>query len=129
MSKPAHSLRHFSIQCDDVDRAKRFYEAVFGWRIEPWGPPNYYQIYPEFPDRTVTGDLRERHEPLTGSGERGFECTFGVTDLAPIAAAVVASGGTIAMPEFRIEGVGNLIYFIDTEGNRVGAMKYDRRSE
>ncbi len=32
------------------------------------------------------------------------------------------------MPEYRIEGVGNVFYFIDTEGNRVGAMKYDKRA-
>jgi hypothetical protein len=28
----------------------------------------------------------------------------------------------------RIETVGELIYFTDTEGNRVGAMKYDSPS-
>ncbi len=29
------------------------------------------------------------------------------------------------MPKMRIETVGELIYFDDTERNRVGAMKYD----
>jgi len=28
------------------------------------------------------------------------------------------------MAKFRIETVGDLIYFEDTEGNRVGAMQY-----
>jgi hypothetical protein len=35
-------LRHVAINADDVQRARRFYEAVFGWRFEPWGPPNFY---------------------------------------------------------------------------------------
>jgi len=29
------------------------------------------------------------------------------------------------MQKSRIETVGTLVYFEDTEGNRVGAMKYD----
>lgn len=36
MPMPA-PLRHFAIIAADVDRAKAFYEAVFGWRIEPLG--------------------------------------------------------------------------------------------
>jgi predicted enzyme related to lactoylglutathione lyase len=121
-------LAYFLIHCDDVERGKRFYEAVFGWHIEPWGPPDYYLIFPQWPDRSMTGGLYPRSEPLTGTGLRGFECTFSVAELEPVAAAVVANGGEIDVPEYRIEGVGNLIYFIDTEGNRVGAMKYDTRA-
>ena len=121
-------LAYFLIHCDDVERAKRFYEAVFGWRIEAWGPPDYYLIFPKWPDRSQTGGLFPRSEPLTGTGARGFECTFSVAELAPIAKAVVANGGAIDVPEYRIEGVGNLLYFVDTERNRVGAMKYDARA-
>lgn len=120
-----NTLAHFSIACDDVERAKRFYEAVFGWRIEAWGPPEYYLILPEHPSRKLTGDLHKRREPLSGTGLRGFECTISVADVRGTAAAVVAHGGRIARPEYRIEGVGNVIYFDDTEGNRFAAMKYD----
>ena len=35
-----------------------------------------------------------------------------------------ADGGKVTMAKFRIETVGDLIWFEDTEGNRVGAMKY-----
>jgi hypothetical protein len=120
-------LSHFSIYCDDVDRAKKFYEAVFGWHIEPWGPPNYYLIFPLYPDRSTSGDLRERDEPLAKNAGRTYECTFSVADLRAIETAVRAHGGSIDMPEMRIDGVGHLLYFIDSEGNRVGAMKMDRR--
>jgi uncharacterized protein len=121
-----NKLSHFSIACDDVERAKRFYAAVFGWHIEAWGPPNYYLIFPEWPDRTVTGDVHQRHQPLSGAGLRGFECTFSVADMRKIQDAVVANGGRVDAPEFRIEGVGNCMFFLDTEGNRFGTMKYDR---
>ena len=28
----------------DVPRARDFYQKVFGWSFEPWGPPNFYLI-------------------------------------------------------------------------------------
>ena len=122
----ANNLRHFAIECDDVERAKTFYEQVFGWTINPWGPPGFYQIVTGTPDSPgVLGALQERHAPLEGAGSRGFQATFGDEDLAPVIRAVRACGGRVVMPEHRIEGVGNLIYFEDTEGNRVGVMKYD----
>ena len=33
------------IQADDIERARRFYERVFGWRFESWGPPDFYLIH------------------------------------------------------------------------------------
>ncbi len=40
----AATFQHFAINADDVQHAKRFYEGVFGWRFNPWGPPNFYQM-------------------------------------------------------------------------------------
>jgi len=51
--------------------------------------------------------------------------TVAVDDLAATRDAVLAAGGRITMEPFHIDGVGTLIWIEDTEGNRVGAMKYD----
>jgi predicted enzyme related to lactoylglutathione lyase len=48
-----------------------------------------------------------------------------VEDLKATIAAIEAGGGRILMQPYRIEGVGELIYFEDTEGNLVGAMQYE----
>lgn len=122
----ANNLRHFAIECDDVERARAFYEHVFGWEIRPWGPPGFYQIFTGVPESPgVQGALQKREAPLSGDGSHGVQPTFGVEDLASIIREVEANGGRLVMPEYRIEGVGNLIYFEDPEGNRIGAMKYD----
>ena len=119
---PNH-INHFEIEADDVERAKRFYENVFGWKITPWGPPNYYLIDT---GGGIRGDIRERTHPL-GPGNAGFVCTVTVDDLQAIKEAVVTNGGKIVMPEMKIDGVGNLFYCTDTEGHRVGVMQMDNR--
>jgi predicted enzyme related to lactoylglutathione lyase len=40
----APTLKHFSINADDIARARRFYEKIFGWTFQPWGPPDFYMI-------------------------------------------------------------------------------------
>jgi predicted enzyme related to lactoylglutathione lyase len=117
------TLRHFAINADDVQRAKHFYESVFGWTFDPWGPPNFYQV--KNAGSGFLGALQERRELVPGAVMRGYEVSMGVADIRATMAAVEAGGGRIVMQPFRIEGVGELIYFEDTEGNLVGAMQYD----
>jgi predicted enzyme related to lactoylglutathione lyase len=120
----ANNVNHFAIECDDVERAKRFYETVFGWRIVPWGPPDYYQVITgSAAAPAILGDLRTRREPLSGTGNRGFECTISVQSLKDMMAAIEANGGRIVSRPYRIEGVGDIAYFEDTEGNRAGLMQ------
>ena len=122
---PNH-IRHFAVQADEVDRARAFYEAVFAWRFEAWGPPNFYLIRTGAEgDRGLQGALQERQQPLSGTGTRGFECTVGVEDLEAVLMAIPRHGGAVVSLPFTIEGVGRLAFFEDTEGNRVGAMQYD----
>jgi predicted enzyme related to lactoylglutathione lyase len=113
-------VRFFAIAADDVERARTFYARVFGWTFEDWGPPGFYLIH----GAGLPGALQGRDAPPTGTGLRGFEMTIGVDDVGAIAAAVEEAGGKVVMQKFRIETVGDLIYFEDTEGNRVGAMRY-----
>lgn len=117
------TFRHFAINADDTARARSFYEGVFGWRFDPWGPPDFYQV--KNAGRGLLGALQGRRELVPGVRMAGFENSFGVGDLKATIAAIEAGGGKIVMPPYRIEGVGELIYFEDTEGNLVGAMQYD----
>lgn len=121
-----NNLASFAIHVDDTDRAAAFYTAVFGWRFEPWGPPGFYLIHTgDDADPGVLGLMHKRHQPRTGTGLNGFECTFSVDDVDAIQAAVEANGGTMTMQKSPIPTVGTLIRFLDTEGNDVGAMKYE----
>lgn len=121
-----NNLRSFGITADDVARARVFYERVFGWRFEPWGPPEFYLIHTgDDRDPGIQGLLHKRREPVNGTGMTGFECTIGVEQIDPIIRSIEANGGTVVMPKFQIPTVGTGIYFKDTEGNFVGAMQYE----
>ena len=121
----AHNVVHFAIHADDVERARHFYENVFGWKFEAWGPPGFYNITTGADDHPgIQGALHGRDEPLSGSGVRGFTCTVAVEHLDQIRQRVIANGGTIVYEEVEIPGIGRLTHFVDTEGNEVSAMEY-----
>jgi predicted enzyme related to lactoylglutathione lyase len=122
-----NTIAHFAIQADDVDRARRFYGDVFGWRFEAWGPPGFYRIHTgDDANPGIEGALYARTTPRTGNDAMvGYRCTISVTDLDSTTAAVVAQGGRIRHEKSTIPGVGSLIEFEDPEGNIVCAMQYD----
>lgn len=126
------NLASFAIHADDVQRAKTFYENVFGWRFEAWGPPGFFLIATGDEDSPgVQRILHARQESRAGGGSNGgalngIEPTFAVDDLEAVETAVVGAGGTITVPRSPIPTVGTLIRFLDTEGNDIGAMAYEQ---
>jgi uncharacterized protein len=126
----AHNLASFAIHADDVQRCRRFYEAVFQWRFEPWGPPDFYLVHTG-DDRKpgVQGLMHKRQEPRGAGGPNCFECTIAVDDLDVVTRAIKAHGGRIIMEKAPIPTVGVLTKFEDTEGNVVGAMAYEREPQ
>lgn len=117
-----NDLAHFAIHAQDCERAKKFYEAVFQWQFNAWGPPGFWLI--QTTKGAVGGSLQQRQQPVTGKGMIGFECTIGVENVEAIAAAIEKAGGKVTMKPYTIEHVGTLIQFEDTEGNSVSAMQY-----
>lgn len=119
------NIQHFAINADDLSRARNFYEEVFGWRFQPWGPPDFFQI--ETGPNGIRGALQKRRE-ISGHRMPGIECTIAVDDIDRVIDAIDAAGGKVIMPKTTIEGVGDLIFFEDSEGNVAGAMRYAERS-
>lgn len=117
-------VAHFSINADDTARARKFYEKVFGWTFEAWGPPDFFKIQSGGKDPGPMGALQLRRE-LGGKKVFGFECTVAVSDVDKVAKAAKANGGKVLMEKTTLSGIGDLIFVEDSEGNVVGAMRYD----
>ena len=127
---PPGTLAHFAINADDPGAGRRFYEACFGWRFEPWGPPDFFHILrPDGSPPGPIGALQRRRELTAGLRLQGFECTVAVADVDVTAEAAVAAGGALLMERTTITGVGDLVFLQDPSGNVVGAMRYDASAE
>ncbi|MCH9650482.1 MAG: VOC family protein [Deltaproteobacteria bacterium] len=121
---------HFAIYADDLERAMGFYQGVFGWTFEAWGPPDFYLVQTGSEGAGVhMGSLDRRREPLAEGGANAYRCTISVEVVEEIAAAIEAHGGTLRSPVVEIPSVGRVVEFADTEGNIVCAMTYTLPAE
>jgi predicted enzyme related to lactoylglutathione lyase len=122
-------IAHFTINTDDVEATRSFYEAVFGWKFNPWGPPGFYQIDTGSEPVTLMGALQQRRALVPGVQTRGFECTIAVASLDKTQALLEKHGAKLVLERSTIPQVGHLLFFEDPGGNFVGAIEFDRLSE
>lgn len=116
-----NAINWFEIPVTDFDRAKTFYESLFGTELivmEAMGLKSAF-----FPAELMSGGiggciiLGEGYTPsLTGS----MVYLNGGEDLSHMLAKVEPAGGKILKPKTSIGPNGFMAWFEDTEGNRVG---------
>jgi predicted enzyme related to lactoylglutathione lyase len=125
-------VAHFAINADNIERARSFYGNVFGWRLEPWGPPGFYKINTGEAKGSevapVMGALQGRRELIPGQRTNAYECTIAVDSVDETLAAVLANGGKVILAKSVIAGVGALFFFEDPEGNVAGAIQFDNNA-
>jgi predicted enzyme related to lactoylglutathione lyase len=124
---------HFEIQADDIERATKFYETVFDWKIERYGEMEYWGIYTGRSTGSdggqvgINGGLLKRNAPLPEQGKspNAFVCTMEVDDIDAMITKITAAGGTEQMPKTAVAGMMWTAYYKDTEGNIFGIMQDD----
>ena len=112
----------FEIPVTDMDRAKDFYEVVFGVAIQVHDLGTTTMGW--FPwDETKTGAagcLIQNTDWYTPSNTEGVLIYFACTDLQQELDRVEPSGGKILKPKTQISpDVGYMGLFLDSEGNRI----------
>jgi len=118
---------HFDIGSDDPERARKFYEALFGWKMEiPPGMTNYYLIETRDLEGKpgVDGGLGKRGEP----GQR-ITSYIGVSSVDEYVSKVEELGGKVATPRTAVPGWGYLAVCFDTEDNMFGLWQEDRSAK
>ena len=123
----ANSVAHFEIFASDVERARKFYEQVFGWSFEAAGPPNFYFIVtgPESDPGLTRGLIAKRQGVAVQGPLNSFRCTISVRSIDESLAAIGAAGGKMRSPVIDIPNVGKLAEFADTEDNIACVMQYE----
>jgi uncharacterized protein len=114
---------HFEISADDPPRAKKFYEDVFGWKIEKWDSPmEYWMVMTGDPKQPgIDGGIMRREQPFPPTIN-----TMDVPSVDDFVAKVLKSGGKVIKPKMAIPTVGWIAYCHDTEGNMFGIIQMDK---
>ena len=118
-----NAIGWFEIYVKDMPRAKKFYEGVFGKKLEKLGDPGAgvpeMWAFPGKPDNAgATGALVKMENGPVGMG--GVIIYFVCEDCAVESARVVKNDGKIMKEKFSIGQYGHIALATDTEGNMIG---------
>jgi len=108
-----HAIDYVEIGVDDLDAARAFYAAAFGWTFNDYGPA-YAGIRWSEGDGEV-GGLNAERPPAVG----GPLVLLWSADLGASAAAVGAAGGVVTEGPYDFPG-GRRFHFTDPAGNELG---------
>ena len=110
----------FEIPVADLDRARRFYQAVFDYEmpLQEMGPLKMAWFPMERNGQNATGSLVKAESYIPS--HQGSMVYLSVDDVAVTLKKIVPNGGTVVNPKSSIGEFGFVGHFEDTEGNRVG---------
>jgi predicted enzyme related to lactoylglutathione lyase len=110
----------FEIYVQDMPRAKKFYEAVFGVKLDKLPTPDLEMwAFPMALDRMgAAGALVQMAE--FPSGGNSVLVYFSCADCAVEAERVTRAGGRVEKEKTSIGEYGFIALGIDTEGNMIG---------
>jgi hypothetical protein len=116
-------VSHFEIPADNVDRAKKFYEEVFGWRISSYPEMDYNFVYTVDVDENqmpkesgaINGGLYKRSD----AGEPA-SIVITVSSIDESIKKVESAGGQVLVPKQDVGDMGVYARVKDSEGNVVG---------
>jgi len=102
-------IDYIEFPATDIAATKRFYQDIFGWKFEDYGPE-----YTSFMDGRLAGGFWTAPHVQTG----GALIVIYASNLEGTEAKVKAAGGKIVKPTFSFPG-GRRFHFSDPNGNEL----------
>ncbi|MCF6254812.1 MAG: VOC family protein [Gammaproteobacteria bacterium] len=103
-------INYLEFPAKDIEATKAFFNSVFGWRFEDYGPE-----YVAFFDAGMDGGFFKSN--LTVSTDNGSALMVFYSDnLEQTLSKVTTAGGTVIKPVFSFPG-GRRFHFADPNGN------------
>ncbi len=123
-TRPPASLVWFEIPADKVESAKKFYSALFGWKIKKFpGGMDYWHIDTGGTDASPDGGLIARKHPQQSITNYIF-----VGSVGKAAAKVERLGGKICVRKMAVPQMGYFAICLDTEGNEFALWERDEKA-
>ena len=121
MKSNENALNWFEISVADMNRAKKFYETIFGIQMPEQEMMGMKMAF--FPAEDMNGKVSgglvqgPMHKPSVDGAKIYLN---GNPNLDNALSKVVAAGGKVVMPKTHISPeIGHMAHFIDSEGNNV----------
>ncbi|UCF59335.1 MAG: VOC family protein [Candidatus Bathyarchaeota archaeon] len=121
-----HTIVHFEIPASDVEKLRKFYSKLFGWKIEKSSGPIPYWII-----ETVPAD--EKGTPLRLGVNGGMYKKdrpefkpvnyISVESIDEYIEKIKALGGKIVQPKQEVHDVGWVTIALDPEGNHFAMLQ------
>jgi len=125
-----HTIVHFEIPAKDVQKLKKFYENVLGWKIIKASMPDsmeYWLIHTVPTDEEgmlqrpgVNGGLYPREPDMPGATQVNY---INVENIDEYLAKVTKEGGKILSPKQQVPTVGWIAIVADPESNNFGLLQ------
>lgn len=121
-----HTVVHFEVPADDVEKLRKFYSDLFGWKIEKTpGPMEYWVIETVPVDEKMTpvrpgvnGGLYKKDRP-----ELKPVNYISVESIDEYTKKTEALGGEIIESKQEIPSVGWIAVALDPEGNQFAMLQ------
>jgi predicted enzyme related to lactoylglutathione lyase len=126
MPKLKNPVGWFEIYVDELDRAQKFYEAVFKAKLIPLPSDGSFDalMFPgEMPGSGAMGALMKH--PMRGPSLEGTLVYFSCNDCLTESNLVSENGGQIFRPKWCIGENGFIAIVGDTEGNAFGLHSFN----
>ena len=121
MTAKENALNWFEISVSDINRAKTFYESVFGIDMREQEMMGMKMAF--FPSEDMNGKVSgslvqgPMHKPSADGAKIYLN---GNPDLAIALSKIEKAGGKIMLPKTKIsDEIGFMAGFVDTEGNNI----------
>jgi len=121
-----HTIVHFEIPADDVEKLRKFYSKLFGWKIEKFpGSMEYWMIQTVPVDKKgmpirpgVNGGMMKRQQP-----EHKPVNYIAVESVDEYTKKIEALGGKVIVPKMEVPGIGWWALALDPEGNQFAILQ------
>ena len=114
-----HMINWFEIAVTDFDRARKFYETIFGIEMKTTEIQGYKMAFFPNEDDCVSGAICYG-EGYIPSGAGALLYLNANPDVNLVLDKLVQAGGKIIVPKTMIgEDAGYYAFIVDTEGNRI----------
>jgi predicted enzyme related to lactoylglutathione lyase len=116
---PVNPVVHFEIPVTDMDRAVRFYEAVFAVKLERRAVDGYDMAFiPRADGRPGASGALAKGDVYKPTRD-GAILYFDVPDIDAVITRAETAGGSVLYPKKDIGEAGFVAEIADSEGNRI----------